>query len=48
MCLRIVTDLQCNFAILNTETNVVENRRADRNFEDVGPVLCGMLDGQAS
>jgi 2,3-diphosphopglycerate-independent phosphoglycerate mutase len=39
--------LQCNFAYLNTSTNVVELRRADRNFEDVGPTLCKMLDGQA-
>jgi 2,3-bisphosphoglycerate-independent phosphoglycerate mutase len=39
--------VQCNFAYLNTDTNEVELRRADRNFEDVGPTLCQMLDGLA-
>jgi 2,3-diphosphopglycerate-independent phosphoglycerate mutase len=38
--------LQCNFAYLNLSTVEVELRRADRNFEDVGPTLCKMLDGQ--
>lgn len=40
-----VRRVQCNFAYLNTDTNEVELRRADRNFEDVGPTLCQMLDG---
>ena len=39
--------MQCNFAYLNTDTREVELRRADRNFEDVGPTLCKMLDGLA-
>lgn len=39
--------MQCNFAYLNTETGDVELRRADRNFEDAGPILCEMLDGLA-
>lgn len=39
--------VQCNFAYLNRETGDVELRRADRNFEDVGPTLCEMLDGLA-
>ncbi len=34
-----------NFATLNPETGIIEKRRADRHFEDLGPVLCQALDG---
>ena len=36
---------KCNFATLDTGTGIVTSRRADRRFEDVGPVLCAALDG---
>ena len=36
---------KCNFATLDTKTNVIIKRRADRQFEDVGPVLCAALNG---
>jgi len=35
-----------NFATLNPETGIVEKRRADRNFEHLGPALCDALDGE--
>jgi 2,3-bisphosphoglycerate-independent phosphoglycerate mutase len=35
-----------NFAALNTATGIVEKRRADRQFEHLGPTLCGALDGE--
>lgn len=34
-----------NFATLNVETGIVEKRRADRQFEHLGPTLCDALDG---
>ena len=34
-----------NFATLDTATGVVTSRRADRRFEDLGPVLCDHLNG---
>jgi 2,3-bisphosphoglycerate-independent phosphoglycerate mutase len=34
-----------NFATLNTATGIVEKRRADRQFEHLGPTLCDALDG---
>ena len=34
-----------NFATLDAATGVVTSRRADRRFEDLGPVLCDHLDG---
>lgn len=34
-----------NFATLDLETGVVISRRADRHFEEEGPVLCAALDG---
>ncbi|CAA0840881.1 Cofactor-independent phosphoglycerate mutase [Striga hermonthica] len=34
-----------NFATLNAETGVVTSRRADRHFEEEGPILCAALDG---
>lgn len=37
-----------NFATLNTASGIVERRRADRIFEDLGPILCKALDGQHS
>jgi 2,3-bisphosphoglycerate-independent phosphoglycerate mutase len=37
-----------NFACLNPETGIVERRRADRNFEHLGPQLCAALDGANS
>ncbi len=37
-----------NFATLNTATGIVESRRADRNFEHLGPPLCTALDGEQS
>ena len=37
-----------NFATLDTDTGTVLRRRADRKFEDVGPILCAALDGAAT
>lgn len=34
-----------NFATLDVETGVVVSRRADRHFEEEGPVFCAALDG---
>ena len=34
-----------NFATLDTATGVVVSRRADRRFEELGPVLCDHLAG---
>ncbi|KAK4409783.1 2,3-bisphosphoglycerate-independent phosphoglycerate mutase 1 [Sesamum angolense] len=34
-----------NFATLDEKTGVVTSRRADRHFEEEGPVLCAALDG---
>ncbi|XP_073125169.1 uncharacterized protein [Henckelia pumila] len=34
-----------NFATLDEKTGVVTNRRADRHFEEEGPILCAALDG---
>ncbi len=39
---------KCNFATLDTTTGMVIKRRADRHFEDVGPVLCAALDGECA
>ncbi|KAK9817062.1 hypothetical protein WJX72_008993 [[Myrmecia] bisecta] len=36
---------KCNFATLDPATGIVVLRRADRRFEDLGPVLCAALDG---
>lgn len=33
-----------NFATLDVDTGIVLSRRADRNFESVGPTLCAALD----
>ncbi|EKX49751.1 hypothetical protein GUITHDRAFT_157400 [Guillardia theta CCMP2712] len=37
---------KCNFAYLGKD-GIVESRRADRNFENVGPILCDFLNGIA-
>lgn len=34
-----------NFAVLDEESGIVVQRRADRQFEEEGPVLCEALDG---
>jgi 2,3-diphosphopglycerate-independent phosphoglycerate mutase len=34
-----------NFATLDQKTGIVTSRRADRHFEEEGPVLCAALDG---
>ncbi|KCV70076.1 hypothetical protein H696_03538 [Fonticula alba] len=34
-----------NFAIRDLSTGIVTSRRADRNFEEAGPILCQALDG---
>jgi hypothetical protein len=34
-----------NFATLDPQSGIVLRRRADRRFEDLGPVLCAALDG---
>ncbi|XP_078443248.1 uncharacterized protein LOC144712799 [Wolffia australiana] len=34
-----------NFATLDEKTGIVTSRRADRHFEEEGPVLCESLDG---
>ena len=39
---------KCNFATLDTTNKVVIKRRADRHFEDVGPILCAALNGRQS
>lgn len=36
---------KCNFATLDESTGIVLRRRADRHFEEAGPVLCRALDG---
>ncbi|KAL0023909.1 hypothetical protein WJX79_009725 [Trebouxia sp. C0005] len=36
---------KCNFATLDITSGTVIKRRADRHFEDVGPILCAALDG---
>ncbi|KAF6224680.1 hypothetical protein HO173_012921 [Letharia columbiana] len=36
---------KCNFATLDPATKIVLKRRADRHFEDVGPLLCSALNG---
>ncbi|KAL4518101.1 hypothetical protein Ndes2526B_g01464 [Nannochloris sp. 'desiccata'] len=35
---------KCNFATLDPETKIVLHRRADRRFEQEGPVLCSAVD----
>lgn len=35
---------KCNFATINQE-GIVISRRADRNFEELGPILCEKLNG---
>ena len=34
-----------NFATIDEDSGVVLRRRADRRFEDLGPILCQALDG---
>uniref|UniRef100_A0A1D1ZKZ5 2,3-bisphosphoglycerate-independent phosphoglycerate mutase 1 n=1 Tax=Anthurium amnicola TaxID=1678845 RepID=A0A1D1ZKZ5_9ARAE len=34
-----------NFATLDESTGIVTSRRADRHFEEQGPILCAALDG---
>ncbi|KAG4937577.1 hypothetical protein JHK85_052496 [Glycine max] len=34
-----------NFATLDEKTGIVTSRRADRHFEEEGPLLCAALDG---
>lgn len=34
-----------NFATLDENTGIVTSRRADRHFEEEGPILCAALDG---
>ncbi|KAJ8775111.1 hypothetical protein K2173_020115 [Erythroxylum novogranatense] len=34
-----------NFATLDGKTGIVTSRRADRHFEEEGPILCAALDG---
>ena len=36
---------KCNFATLDPASGIVLRRRADRKFEDLGPILCAALDG---
>lgn len=40
-----LTLFQSNFATLDESTGIVTSRRADRHFEEEGPVLCEALDG---
>lgn len=40
-----VSHFQSNFATLDEETGIVISRRADRHFEEEGPILCAALDG---
>ena len=39
---------KCNFATYDTATGVVVKRRADRQFEQEGPILCAHLDSKPS
>ncbi|KAJ7974220.1 2,3-bisphosphoglycerate-independent phosphoglycerate mutase [Quillaja saponaria] len=34
-----------NFATMDEKTGIVTSRRADRHFEEEGPILCAALDG---
>ena len=36
---------KCNFATLDLASGTVTSRRADRNFEDAGPLFCADLNG---
>ena len=36
---------QSNFATIDEESGVVTSRRADRHFEEPGPILCASLNG---
>ncbi|CAK0771189.1 hypothetical protein CVIRNUC_003842 [Coccomyxa viridis] len=36
---------KCNFATLDSASGIVTSRRADRNFEDAGPLFCADLNG---
>lgn len=36
---------QSNFATVDDATGIVTSRRADRHFEELGPVLCTALNG---
>lgn len=36
-----------NFATINTD-GIVVKRRADRRFEEEGPILCGALNSQST
>jgi 2,3-bisphosphoglycerate-independent phosphoglycerate mutase len=37
--------MQSNFATLDESTGIIVSRRADRHFEEEGPILCSALDG---
>lgn len=37
--------MQSNFATLDEKSGIVVSRRADRHFEEEGPILCAALDG---
>lgn len=37
--------MQSNFATLDESTGIIVSRRADRHFEEEGPILCAALDG---
>lgn len=37
---------KCNFATYDAATGIVVRRRADRKFEEEGPLLCKQLDGE--
>ena len=39
---------KCNFATLDSASGTVISRRADRNFEDVGPLFCADLNGASA
>ena len=36
---------KCNFAYLNEDTNIIERRRVDREFNKWGTELCNVIDG---
>lgn len=36
---------KCNFATLDSASGILTSRRADRNFEDAGPLFCADLNG---
>ncbi|KAF2313733.1 hypothetical protein GH714_013039 [Hevea brasiliensis] len=41
---RVIIRVESNFATFDEKTGIVTRRRADRHFEEEGPILCAALD----